>query len=185
MNYIPPPYPSPYMWNSIRDSRWLTPNYPFLNVHNQPSYHASSVQPISRKESTRQDSTAKPVGLAVNTSWLSTFREKKREIGDPDILEEQNKLLEYEQYKKLKFKAKMKLKKKKRPRFRGKKWYENYIPKDQKYVGDKVLGNSDKTMSVLDHKIALAEATLDEDYNGELKKHPDAEFWPATPLRFV
>lgn len=168
------------MWDTIRDSRWLTPNYPFLHVHSQPNHHASSAQPIPQGNS-RADSA----GLALNRSWLTAFREKKREIGNPDVLEEQKKLREYEQYKKLKFKAKMKLKKKNRPRFRGKKWYENYIPKDQKHVGDNALGNPDKTMSSLDHEIALAEATLDEDYNGELKKHPDAEFWPATPLRFV
>lgn len=108
--------------------------------------------------------------------------------GDPEALELQKQAEEYEKYKKMKSKARMKLKKKNKKNHNGrnhKKWYNNYIPNDQKYVEDSTFGNVDKSMSTIDHEIALIESELNEHYTRQLNTYKDTEVWPATPLRFL
>lgn len=230
MNYIPPPYPSPYVWNEIfnddnnQNNKWLTPHY-----HFQPTYvnnskinyqQQSSSSPISQQISSpppispssghpspyqQQDgfnqhqqhhqvkkldhrTMSKNGNIAFDNSWLKTFRENKLKHGDPEALELQKQAEEYEKYKKMKSKARMQLKKKNKKNHNGrnrKKWYNNYIPNDQKYVEDSTFGNVDKSMSTIDHEIALIESELNEHYTRQLNTYKDTEVWPATPLRFL
>ena len=221
MNYIPPPYPSPFIWRDIFNqknnrthdeyqNKWLTPTYNFVNYPQQQqqlqqSFPHSPTSPthmtpssfVARNDAvTYQDQRqsyhspmSKEKGKVVfDSSWLKAFRENKEKYGDPETLQMQKQAEEYAKYKKMKSKARMQLKKKNKKNHNGrnrKKWYNNYIPNDQKYVEDSTFGNVDKSMSTIDHEIALIESELNEHYTRQLNTYKDTEVWPATPLRFL